>query len=57
MEDPAIELSGLGILPPLLEAIRELESTGEKNTGICTGCMVAGWHSIAELEVDWKHMI
>ena len=35
----------------------ELESTGEKSTGICTGCTAAGRHSIAELEVDWKHVI
>ena len=33
------------------EAVCELESTGGKSTGICTG------HSIAELEVDWKHVI
>ena len=39
------------------EAVRELESTGEKSTGICTGCTAAGRHSIAELEVDWKHVI
>ena len=30
---------------------------GGKSTGICTGCMVADWHSIAELEVNWIHMI
>ena len=39
------------------EAVRELESTGGKSTGICTGCTVAGRHSIAELEVEWKHVI
>ena len=25
--------------------------------GICMGCKAAGWHSIAELEVDWKHVM
>ena len=39
------------------EAVRELESTGGKSTGICTGCTAAGRHSIAELEVEWKHVI
>ena len=49
------------IEPRRSEAVRELESTGEKSTGICTGCTAAGRHSIvysiAELEVDWKHVI
>ena len=34
------------------EAVRELESTGRKSTGICTGCTAADRHSIAELKVN-----
>ena len=40
-----------------IEAVRELESTGGKSTGNYTGCTAAGRHSIAELEVEWKHVI
>ena len=40
-----------------MEAVRELESTGGKSTGKSTGCTAAGRHSIAELEVEWKHII
>ena len=39
------------------EAVRELESTGQKSTGICTGCTAADRHSTAELEVNLKHVI
>ena len=41
----------------LSEAVRELESTGQKSTGICTGCTAADRHSTAELEVNLKHVI
>ena len=37
------------------EAVRELESTGGKSTGICTGCTAAGRHRMETRDLIHKN--
>ena len=40
-----------------VEAIHELESTGQKSMGICLGCMAAHRHSIVGFEVEHHDVV